>query len=141
MLHAICVQLTWYMLAILCCSARLTHDSVSALQVTCHAASAGAMSTVLELCTQGSTTQQLAVTAAAMEPSIALNATRLDLGVCYVGVPTSVDVTMSNLTLLPTAFEWEGYGLEAQQAGRGQMTVTVHPGQGTLPPGAEYHLP
>lgn len=110
-------------------------DSVSALQVTCHAVSAGAMSTVLEVCTQGSTTQQLAVTAAAMQPSMALSATHMDLGVCYVGVPTSVDVTMSNLTLLPTAFDWEGYGSGAQQLGRGQMSVTVHPGQGTLPPG------
>lgn len=106
-----------------------------ALQVVCNAASAGTLNCTLELSTAEGATQQLTVTAVAMNPAIALSATSVDIGVCYVGVSVQRELVMSNLTMLPTAFSWEAYGATVGKDSSGQIRVAVEPKQGLLAPG------
>ena len=102
------------------------------MQVVCNAASAGTLNSTLELITAEGRTQQLTVTAVAMNPAIALSATTVDIGVCYIGVPIQRELVMSNLTMLPTAFSWQGFG---ERDSGGQMEIAVEPKQGILAPG------
>lgn len=70
-----------------------------------------------------------------MSPAVALSASQVDIGVCYVGVPVQRELVLSNLTMLPTAFGWEGYGGESRDESKGQLAVVMEPEQGLLPPG------
>lgn len=105
------------------------------MQVVCDAESAGHLNCTLELSTVNGRAQQLTLTAVALQPAIALSATQLDVGICYLGVPVWHDIIMSNLTMLPTAFAWDGCPADTQGQAKGQITVALEPEQGLLPPG------
>lgn len=105
------------------------------MQVVCNAEFAGLLDCILELSSGNGKTQQLTVTAVALQPAIALSATQVSIGDCYVGVPIWREMVMSNLTMLPTAFAWEGYGAGRGGQTKGQMSVTIDREQGLLPPG------
>jgi hypothetical protein len=73
-----------------------------------------------------------------LDPRAALDVTRVDLGVVYVGVPTTRVVTLKNMTMLPAAFKWSDAPLvvgEDDEDGDGAIHVECDVWKGELAPG------
>ena len=105
------------------------------MQVLLNAKAEGVFNSTLEVFTKGGATSHLSVAAAITAPNLALTPTLLDLGVTHLGVPRVCDLTLSNLTMLPTSFTWEAYGSGGEGVQGGEMSVVMDPVRGVLEPG------
>lgn len=104
-------------------------------QVMLNAAAESNFEAVLELFTAGGAFSHLLVTAAVVAPQLAVTPTMLDLGVTHLGVPKECSLTLSNLTMLPTSFSWEAFGLHGAGFEAGELGVKIEPPLGRLQPG------
>ncbi|XP_058411073.1 deleted in lung and esophageal cancer protein 1 [Diceros bicornis minor] len=94
------------------------------------------LQTVLELEVVNGAWSYLPVYAEVQEPHVYLQSSQLEVSNLYVGVPTKMNITLINGTLLPTQFHWGK--LLGHQANF--CTAKVSPRRGTLSPSEERQL-
>lgn len=108
------------------------------LECTLRPTRAGAYRGVVSVFSGGKTKAGAVVRARAdvLDPRAALDATRVDLGVTFVGVPATRVVQLQNMTMLPAAFRWSDAPEGEDDACDGAMLVRCDCPSGELAPGA-----
>ena len=119
----------------------LPADGEIELECTLRPTRAGAYRGVVSVFSGGRASAGAVVHARAdvLDPRAALDVTRVDLGVTYVGVPVTRVLTLKNMTMLPAAFRWSDaplvVGEDDGDAGDGAMRVECDVRKGELAPG------
>ena len=70
-----------------------------------------------------------------LDPRAALDTTRVDLGVAFVGVPVTRVLTLRNMTMLPAAFRWSAAPEGEDEDSDGAMRFSCDCPSGELAPG------
>jgi hypothetical protein len=72
-----------------------------------------------------------------LDPRAALSATRVNLGVVYVGVAVTREVFVQNLTMLPAAFRWSPYPEAESRESKDAMHVRCSTPKAEIAPGGK----
>ena len=107
------------------------------LECTLRATRAGAYRGSVSVFSGGKTKAGAVVHARAdvLDPRAALDATRVDLGVAFVGVPVTRVLTLRNMTMLPAAFRWSAAPEGEDEDSDGAMRFSCDCPSGELAPG------
>ena len=107
------------------------------LECTLRATRAGAYRGSVSVFSGGKTKAGAVVYARAdvLDPRAALDTTRVDLGVAFVGVPVTRVLTLRNMTMLPAAFRWSAAPEGEDEDSDGAMRFSCDCPSGELAPG------